>query len=305
MRAHVWRWDEVRPRMVEAGSVISAEEAERRVLVLENPAYPGQSRATSTLYAGVQMVLPREIAPAHRHTQSALRFTLESTDGYTTVGGERVTMAPGDLVLTPPWSFHDHGNDGPAPAIWMDVLDVPIVAFCEAGFAQPHNSQTQMPSRREGDGMARYGSNLLPMDRASPYGLSSPLVHYPYSRTRKALQAVADGGLDPYWGATLRFANPLDGAWPMPTIACWMTFLPAGFAGRPIRSTDGLIIAVAEGRGTALADDSRILFGPKDVVAIPNWTWRSFVAHEDTFLFCCSDRALQEKIGLWREERAS
>lgn len=305
MRAHLWRWDMVRSHVLEAGGLVDTEEAERRVLVLENPAFPSQSRATSTLYAGVQLVLPGEIAAAHRHTQSALRFTLESEGGFTTVAGERVPMEPGDFVITPSWSFHDHGNNGTGAVMWLDVLDVPIVSFFEGGFSQQNNSRQQIVARPEGDSVARYGSGLLPMDHESPYGKTSPTFHYRYTQVRKALLAVAAAKLDAYWGASLRYANPLTGGWAMPTISSWMSHLPAGYATAPMRSTDGMIVAVAEGQGTVLVGGERLAFGPKDVFVIPNWTWRSLEADTECFMFCCSDRALQEKIGLWREEKQS
>ena len=110
---------------------------------------------------------------------------------------------------------------------------------------------------------------------------------------------------DPHWGVTLRYANPLDGGWAMPTISSWMTHLPAGFVTAPMRSTDGLIVAVAEGRGSVKVGDQKLAFGPRDVFVVPNWTWRQFEAAEDCFLFCCSDRVAQEKLGLWRDERAA
>lgn len=305
--AHVWHYDDVRPYLMEAGALLTAEEAERRVLVLENPALRGKSRATATLYAGIQLVLPGEVAPAHRHTASALRFVLESGGGHTAVGGERTTMRPGDFVITPSWAWHDHGNDTGGPVVWMDILDVPMVNFFETGFSQHHNEMTQSISRPENDALARYGAGLLPVTGGGPFGKTSPIFNYPYDRTRAALAAVARAGaeagdLDPHWAATLRYANPLDGGWAMPTIASWMTHVPSGVATAPIRSTDGIVVAVAEGRGTVRTGDTTLSFGPRDVFVIPNWTWRSIAADEDCFLFCSSDRVTQEKLGLWREE---
>jgi hypothetical protein len=78
------------------GTLITAREAERRVLVLENPGLRGASSITRTLYAGLQLILPGEVAPSHRHTQSALRFVLEGKGAYTAVDGERASMHPGD-----------------------------------------------------------------------------------------------------------------------------------------------------------------------------------------------------------------
>jgi len=302
----IWHWDKTRPLLMEAGALLTAEEAERRVLVLENPAYVGESRATNTLYGGIQLVLPGEVAPAHRHTQSALRFVLESKGGYTAVGGEKATMMPGDFVITPSWSFHDHGNDTDGPIIWMDVLDVPMLTFFEAGFSEHHNDKTQALARPEGDALARFGNTMLPIDAEKPYGeLNSPVFNYPYTRTRAALLATAAGApADPHWSHTMKFVNPINGGWAISTIASWMMYLPKGASTQKMRSTDGMIVAVAEGSGTAYAGDAKMEFGAKDSFVIPNWTWRHFTAKEDTFLFFSSDRGVQERMGIWREERA-
>jgi len=303
--AHLWRYEAVRPYLMEAGALVTAEEAERRVLVLENPAFPGKSRATATLYAGIQLVLPGEVAPAHRHTASALRFVLESRGGFTAVSGERTTMRQGDFVITPSSAWHDHGNVSDGPITWMDILDVPMVNFFESGFSEHYNAKAQAVGRPEGDALARYGAGLLPIEGGSPFGKSSPIFNYPFERTRAALASVAAAGnLDPHWSATLRYANPMDGGWAMPTIASWMTHLPAGTATAKQRSTDGIIVAVAEGRGVARIGDKRIPFQPQDIFVVPNWTWRSFESEEGCFLFCSSDRVAQEKLGFWREERA-
>jgi gentisate 1,2-dioxygenase len=302
--AYIWHYDDVRPFLMEAGALLTAEEAERRVLVLENPAFPGKSRATATLYAGLQLVLPGEIAAAHRHTASALRFVLESSGGFTAVGGERTTMRVGDFVITPSWAWHDHGNDSSDPIMWMDILDLPMINFFESGFSEHHNDKTQMLGRPEGDALARYGAGLLPIVGEPPFGKTSPIFNYPFERTRDALTAVASAGnLDPHWAATLRYSNPIDGGWAMPTIASWMTHVPKGQNTKAIRSTDGIIVAVAEGSGVAHIGDERVSFGPRDVFVIPNWTRRSFESKSDCFLFCSSDRAAQEKLGIWREER--
>jgi gentisate 1,2-dioxygenase len=304
-RPHIWRWQMLRPFLAEAGALVTAEEAERRVLSLINPAFKGPPRATATLFAGIQMVLPGETAGAHRHSPAALRFVLESDGGYTAVSGERTTMRPGDFIITPSWSFHDHGNDGTKPVLWLDVLDVPLVGFLETGFFQPGEANQQASAAPEGHSPARFGASLLPLGAESPHGLTSPVFNYPYERTRAALKTVARGTApSPYWGVTLRYANPLDGGWAMPTIASWMTYLPAGFSTSPMRSTDGLVVAVAEGSGTAQLGSETIDFQRSDIFVAPNWTWRRFEASEDCFLFISSDRVVQEKLGLWREERA-
>ena len=50
-QAALWRYAELRGQVLEAGRLITAEEAERRVLILENPGLRGQSSITQSLYA--------------------------------------------------------------------------------------------------------------------------------------------------------------------------------------------------------------------------------------------------------------
>jgi gentisate 1,2-dioxygenase len=300
-----WSYETVRPLLMESGHLLSAEEAERRVLVLENPAYKGQIKATASLYAGIQLVMPGETAPAHRHTPSALRFVLEGQAGYTAVGGERTTMRPGDFITTPAWAWHDHGNEGDAPVSWLDGLDIPMAQFFETIFAQPYNDSRHGLTRPEGDSMVRFGEGLLPIEPVNRYGQTSPIFNYPYERTREALLKAATGEApDPHLAVTMRYANPLDGGWAMPTMSTWMMYLPAGFHTQHLRSTDSMVMAVAEGRCVAHLGEQRYGLNQHDVAAIPGWTWRHFEAQEDCFVFFFSDRVVHEKLGFFREERA-
>src|SRR5579884_136712 len=133
---HVWHYREVRPYLMQAGGLITAMEATRRVLILENPGFVGEAQVTDSLFAGLQLILPGEVAPAHRHTQSALRFIIEGSGAYTAVDGERTIMRPGDFVITPSWTWHDHGNTGTGPMVWLDGLDIHIVKLFEASFRE-------------------------------------------------------------------------------------------------------------------------------------------------------------------------
>jgi gentisate 1,2-dioxygenase len=304
--AHRWRYSDIRPLLMESGELLTAKEAERRVLVLENPAFPGQSKTTTTMYAGIQLIMPGETAPAHRHTASALRFMLEGEGAFTAVGGERTTMRAGDFVITPSWAFHDHGNDGNQPCAWLDGLDLHLVSFFEAGFNEHYNDERQSITRPEGTSHAWFGSNLLPFNPVSRYGLTTPIFNYPYEQTRKALvDAFKAGEPDRHWAITMRYANPIDGGWAMPTMAAWMTFIPKGFETAPLRSTDGIVMALSEGAMTMKIGDESFDLAEHDVAAAPSWLWRSFKAKEDSFVFCFSDRVAQEKLGLFREEMAN
>src|SRR5687768_1959681 len=168
----LWKYDEVRPFLMRAGEAITAEEAVRRVLILENPALRGQSAITQSLYAGLQLILPGEVAPSHRHTQSALRFIVEGSGAYTAVDGERTMMQPGDFIITPSWTWHDHGNPGKEPVVWMDGLDIRIVQTFGAQFHQVFPQEVQPVSRSEGAASARFGSGLVPLGATPPFGRS-------------------------------------------------------------------------------------------------------------------------------------
>ena len=301
----IWRYKDVRPFLMQAGELITAEEAVRRVLILENPGLRGRSSITQSLYAGLQLILPGEIAPSHRHVQSALRFIVDGKGAYTTVGGERTTMYRGDFIITPSWAWHDHGNEGSdgvsEPVVWLDGLDIPLVRFFDAGFAENGNQQTQQVARTEGSSDAQFGHNMVPV-RHTHQSTTSPVFSYPYARSREALDKLQrHHALDRWQGFKLRYVNPLTGGYPMPTIATYLQLLPRDFRGKPHRATDGAIYCVAEGSGTAHIGNHRFKFGAQDIFVVPSWAPLRLDANEDAVLFSYSDRPVQEAVGLLRE----
>lgn len=297
----IWYYQKVRPFLMEAGRLITARESERRVLVLENPGLRGASAITRTLYAGLQLILPGEIAPSHRHTQSALRFVVEGSGAYTAVDGERTTMHPGDFIITPSWTFHDHGNPGDTPVVWLDGLDIPMVRFLDAGFAERHVAESQPVTRPEGDALARYGTNMLPLDYV-PQSRTTPVFSYPYARSREALEQLRHNGeANACHGFKMQYVNPATGGYPMPTIAAFIQLMPRGFRGRGYRSTDGTVFSVVEGTGQSQIGDRVFEWGPKDVFVVPSWSRVRHEATADAVLFSFSDRPVQKMLGLWRE----
>lgn len=272
----IWRYSEMRDLLMEAGSLITAREAERRVLVLENPAIKGASKATDSLYAGIQLVLPGEKADSHRHSAAALRLVLESDGGYTAVNSEKVTMSRGDFIITPSWTDHEHGNPGSSPAIWLDVLDMHLVNFLGCSFAEHSESGTRPDSH--------------------------PVFSYPYDRARKTLDELQrNKSAHPSHGVKMRYVNPETGGWPMPTIGTFLQLLPAGFAGIPSRSTDSTVYCVVEGRGETRVGEETFDWEPNDVFVVPSWMPVSHKAEREAVLFSASDRPVQEAFGLFRE----
>ena len=301
--AHQWRYHEVRPYVLESAEHISAAEAERRVLILENPGLRGSSQITNSLYAGLQLIMPGELAPAHRHTQSALRFIIEGSGAYTAVDGEKTLMLPGDFVITPSWTFHHHGHEASGPMVWLDGLDIPIVAHFNSTFREDHEHAEAQLTRPAGDALARYGSGLLPVGHRAT-SLNSPVFNYPYARTREALHALTRAGApDAHLGHLMRYVNPLDGGWAMPTMATMIRLLPEGFATQSYRSSDSMVFVAVEGRGEIRVGERRFVMAPHDIVVVPGWMAYTLHASDDFVLFSYSDRVAQEKLGFFREQR--
>jgi gentisate 1,2-dioxygenase len=281
----IWKYDTVRPFLMESGELISAREAVRRVLVFENPAMRGASSITHTLYAGLQLILPGEIAPCHRHTQSAIRFIVEGEGAYTAVDGERVAMHPGDFIVTPAWTWHDHGypvsGTDAGPVVWLDGLDIPLVRFFDAGFME--NGEEEM-------------SRPMGPPKADTFS-------YPFAVARQALERVRSSQpLDPRHGARHTYRNPVTGAYPTPTIAAFLQWLPGGFSGQPARSTDAAVYCVVEGQGRTAIGDATFEWKARDVFVAPSWSVVRHFAESDAILFSLSDRPAQQALGLWREQ---
>ncbi len=304
--AHLWSYGPARDYLLRAGDLISAEKAERRVLILENPSLTGTSAVVPSLYAGLQLILPGEIAPAHRHAQCALRFVMEGEGAHTAVDGERAIMRPFDLVLTPNWQWHDHGNDTDTPMIWLDGLDIPTVRLYEASFAERLPDAAQTAEVEADQSYWLYGRGLRPFrgTAADRRPAAQPLFHYPYQDWRESLSVLARGAApDPHLGHALEFTNPADGGPIMPTIAAHVRLLPAGFTSRPRRATDGTVFVVVEGAGLASIDGRAFPLQPRDIFVVPSWNELTIRADSGLVLFGFSDRAAQDKLSLFREDR--
>ena len=277
----LWHWRDLRPQAMRAAELVGTAQAERRVLRLTNPELPGI--ASNTLVANIQIVMPGEIARAHRHSGAALRFIIEGRGGYTVVNGERVPMFPGDLVLTPNWSWHDHANDTDAPMIWLDGLDTPLVRMLDAGFYEEH------PRERQGFG--------------APVNASQ--WHYPMSEMRAALQRLAAANTGD--GLVLEYINRVTGGPVMPTIACHMLLLRPGEKTRARRGVCCTNYHVVEGAGYSMVGGQRLEWEDKDVFTVPTWTFCEHVNSGDrpAFLFSFNDAPVMKALSLYREETRS
>jgi gentisate 1,2-dioxygenase len=275
---YLWRWRDLRPQAMRAAELVGTQQAERRVLRLTNPKLSGV--ASNTLVANIQIVMPGEIARAHRHSAAALRLIIEGRGGYTVVNGERVPMSSGDLVLTPNWSWHDHANDTDAPMIWLDGLDTPLVRMLEAGFYEEHPRERQ-----------EFGAPV----NASEW-------HYPMTEMRAALQRLAAGGTSDE--IALEYINRRTGGPVMPTIACHMQLLRPDEKTKARRRVCCTNYHVVEGAGYSVVGDQRLDWEDKDVFTVPNWTFCEHVNKGDrpAFLFSFSDAPVMKALSLYRDQ---
>ena len=234
----------------------------------------GKSKATNTLFAGIQMILPGEVAPAHRHVSSAIRFVLDGEGAYTAVEGEKSFMSPGDFVITANWAPHDHGNPVKKPMLWLDVLDLPDRQLLR-GIVRRHALRRARDAEHQPRGRrlvrAFYASGVLP-DGAPATLNRSPVINYTYARTRPILDRLKKAGdIDKRHGARVRYANPINGGPVLPTMGANLALLPKGFKGEQYRATDGTIFVCAEGGGTTTVDGKVLEWGVNDVFVVPPW----------------------------------
>ncbi|MGE0775554.1 MAG: gentisate 1,2-dioxygenase, partial [Sphingomonadaceae bacterium] len=297
---------DVRDKLMRAGDLISAEQAERRVLIMENPGLPGSASVTTSLYAGLQLILPGEVAPCHRHSQSALRFVMEGDGAYTAIDGEKAIMRPFDLILTPNGQWHDHGNSSADPMIWLDGLDIPMVRSFDAGFAEKLGDAFHPETVGAGDTARRYGRNMRPLQGTSAdrRPAHQPLFHYSYAEWGESLTDLASSEApDPHFGHALEFINPADGGAIMPTISAHVRMVPAGFETKVRRSTDATIFVVVKGRGQAVVEDQLYDLADRTILVVPSWRALQIRADTDLILFGYSDKIAQQKLGLYKENR--
>jgi gentisate 1,2-dioxygenase len=297
----LWRYAEVRPELLEAGRLTPIEKAERRVLVLANPGLGlNNMQATPSIYIGMQLILPGETAPNHRHSPSAVRFVVEGEGGFTIVEGEKCPMEPGDLILTPSGLWHEHGHSGTGPVVWMDALDLPLVYSLEASYCiegkpqQVRNEPDSSQTRFRRSGLVRYATVSRP--RAN-----YPLVRFPWREVKEALGSLAT--VTPRGEAVrLAYVNPETGAECMPILGFSAIELRPGETVRLPRHSASAVINIVDGSGVAEIDGASLAFEQYDTLAVPTHAevrLENASAAKPAHLFVVDDAPMQRKLGFY------
>jgi gentisate 1,2-dioxygenase len=291
LQPKLWRWKLLREKLMQAGELITVDEAGRRTLGLVNPGLYPQKSTTHTLQMSIQLVLPGEVATAHRHTMAAIRFVVEGKGAFTTVDGNSFLMEPGDLILTPNWTWHDHINESGAPIIWIDGLDVPFSRAMDIMFIEDYEKPRQAVQ------------HVLKTSAA----MSAPAAsawYYKWGDVDRSLGQMKEqiGGA----GTDLVFDyKDAKGGPTLPTIACGVHVLRRAERTKVRRRTSSGVFHVVRGRGRTIVGDSPLEWESGDFFVVPNWSWHhheNLSTNEDAALFFMSDRPLLEPFGLYREE---
>ena len=305
--AYLWKGEVLTKKLMEATEIFTPKRGgERRAIYLQNPGLTyrlpwGWASTTQTLYAAVQLILPGEKAPSHRHSQNALRFMTQGEGAYTIVQGQRIFMEEGDFLITPGGLWHGHEHLGDKPMIWMDCLDIPMAYGMGATFFEHHEEQLEKPSLPDNYGAQRYAGGMV-RPISDRYSHIAPVGSYKWDRTVAAIDSLSRFEPDPYDGYAVEYINPSNGETANPTIAAWMQKLPKGFHSKAHRHTHATIYNVYKGSGYTVINGVRFDWTAGDYFVVPNWALHEHVANEDTFLFSCSDLPIMEKLNLERSQ---
>jgi len=298
-RATHWSYKALRPLLLKAGELTPIEKAERRVLVLANPGHGLEKmQASAAMYLGMQLLLPGEWAPSHRHTPNAVRMIVEGEGAYTTVEGEKCTMSRGDLILTPTGLWHEHGHDGDHPVVWLDVLDLPLVHYLEASYHVDGPRQTVEPGR--GDRVYAHGG-VVPTPLFERANKAYPMLRYPWAQTRAALTALADD--QPELAAVqVSYVNPATGGDAQNILGYYALMLRPGQALRlPVRSPASVFHLIEGGVDVKIEDQSFTL-AEADTCCAPGYTAVDLANRstgQSAFLFIADETPLHRKLGVF------
>lgn len=293
-----WRYDALRPLLMQAGELTPIEKAERRVLVLANPGHGLEKmQASSSIYLGMQLLLPGEVAPAHRHTPNAVRLIVEGEGAYTTVDGERCPMSRGDLILTPTGLWHEHGHEGSEPVVWLDVLDLPLVYYLEASYVTEGALQAVGAQESE-RGYLRGGVVPSPVFRRGE--TRYPMLRYPWVEVRAALLAL-DAARPGIESVQVTYVNPENGRDAQNILGFSALMLRPGERLRlPVRSP-AAVFHLIEGGAEVSIDTDSFLLDDGDTCCAPGYaqiSLRNRSSSAPSFLFIADESPLHRKLGI-------
>lgn len=300
-----WPYKVMRDLLVETGAMISVEDAERRVFMLINPGYKEATAVATaaTIFIGLQLILPGERAPNHRHTATAARFIVEGNGAYTAVNGEKLPMAPGDLVLTPTDCWHEHGHKGEGPMLWLDILDLPLCVPLDGMTFEPGQLSSHLADVPDASETAYSCPGLVPYRAPNEQRPRYPMMIYRWAKVREALQATA-AVWDAHRPLHFMYVNPETG---QSALAAY------NFSARMLRPGEEIVVQpvsacavvhVIDGAGESEIDDRTIAWEKGDVISIPTYArvrHRNRSTRSPAFLMQVDDSPFQHSVGRFKQ----
>jgi gentisate 1,2-dioxygenase len=322
MVAHRWRWSEIGPYLARIGEIARdaevkpLETTDRQGILLTNPGLGGRLQITNTIRCAIAIYNPGDIASAHVHSPNASRTILSERGGYTNVEGERCECARGDIVFTPNGAWHDHGNDGTDPVIWIDMLDWPLMEYLDCVWVD-HNypdaaansaKKSQPTVHADGHSTRLYGhGGLKPLFTSNHRGSGqnpTPQFHYKGVDVLEALAGLRKEAGDPFEGIKMQFVNPVTGGPVYPSLDYCAQLLRPGEELQWKRETCSTFIVVIDGEGFTEVGGNRFEWEKNDMMAVPNFLWRRHVntGKNDAVLYTVSDAALLRGLAQYRSQ---
>ncbi|MEX2598779.1 MAG: cupin domain-containing protein [Dehalococcoidia bacterium] len=307
VQPYLWKWPLMERLVRESGRLVEIDRpGERRAVALCNPGLPDAVAATHTLYAAIQLVRPGEVARAHRHSPSALRFIIRGQGSSTIVEGEKIPMNDGDLVLTPNWMWHEHRNEGDEDVLWLDGLDSPFVFSLSAAIYEPYPGDAmEVTKPLDHSGRAFGLGTVRPVGYSAP-SLGSSLLVYRWPATLGALEHLADlGSATPWDGVAIEYVNTDTGGHTLSTMSCWMQMLRPNEHTQAHRHTHSSVYHVFRGQGYTVIDGKRFVWAQGDSFVVPPWAWHEHAnasSNDAAFVFSMNDLPIMESFKLEREE---
>jgi gentisate 1,2-dioxygenase len=294
-----WPYKTIKPLLLKAGELTPIEKAERRVLVLANPGHGLEKmQASAAMYLGMQLLMPGEWAPSHRHTPNAVRMIVEGEGAYTTVDGEKCPMSRGDLILTPTGLWHEHGHDGTEPVIWLDVLDLPLVYYMEASYHINGDRQTVVP----GLGDKQYArGGVVPTHVFERSKKAYPMLRYAWTDAKTALESMAQDNPSQE-SIQVTYVNPETGNDAENILGFYALMLRPGQTLRLPARSPAQVFHVIEGTVEAKIVDSTFSLAEADTCCAPGYeavTLKNLDVKKPTFIFIADESPLHRKLGVF------
>ena len=295
-----------------AVDLISTDDSDRRSVILVNPGLSPRRATVSTMYTAYRLNDANEIMPPHKHSPSAIRFGLTGKGNFTGVEGEDIVFGPGDMVLTPIDTWHNHGTVGNEQALNLSVLDLPLVETLNAvSFDHDYKEGEALMKKQSAKFPADYSQRVYGSGGMRPRfvnhvrgaGFSSPMYVYRWEAMQEILDRHADWDGDPYEAISVEYIDPTTGGPVFKTITFFAQMLRPGERTLPLRQTASLLVAPFKGRGHSIVDGKRFDWEQFDTLAVPGGSWCEHVngsESEPCYLFVASDEPAQKAFALFR-----